>query len=1032
MDTRADFQRLLEEMDKVIKRKQEELTELDERLVVAREELSKREADELLNGRDVNLENANATISKVDQEQIEAYLKEQQTHYENQLNQLNDELNEVELLNKDLARDNARLISERSSSRLDSKRLIAKVHLLSQNYDEVQNANFELNMRLAKAESECQMQRNLLKKSHEQDQVLMDAFNDKLESMKQTLISKDDEIKRLRLDNELTLGSLGIKLDFNGSYLDTSLGGAEVENDTSRLGDGFNNDDGFNEDTGLSDVDKKQRIISIANLLRDKDAKIELLKNQLVQATRDLENNANLLEALFKSRNSEDGPQSTETGSDQHILQLNEAGEQAAAINGNDNLMVKCRMLESELETKDEQLHLIQFRMRYFELIVPDKIVDLIEQLATNLQIINEQKQSANLDRIRLEELTRSLNQILNELDSIRELLNQNEQLKKIVSGKDRQIEQLVRELNEMDEQRYNQEQQQGIDSDSNSRVVYESATGQSKQKQLPGMDIKFYDSNHSRNEMENLTRTDGVSEEQLQPKAGDVQQDEGRQPEISMSDQSINTTADQSEEETKTKELKSNATSTVISASTKNALSSASTNMGEPIQREQESLIDKGSKDSEMGERSYKARARLPARFISFNARSPFVSANSRTTTTRETTPENESKIESQKDRLKQLEEENSLLQLSMREILVSIRSSDTENGFLMIDCPSLERLCQLIEAKFLVNSKICTLTSLNQADPDRTAHILSAIDGHGDLFQLVIMKSELDLLRGQNDQLRAELKLQRRECYDFLKTNFSQPSVTNEKHAIQASENHIDSAKDKSGEQHLQDDMHDDSASMQITKKLHDNDQQPEHTKPKLDKCLNCSRLIKLAQHLMECIARIETLVNISDETYIRRLLSMYHLSQQMGKDLTSREQTLMRLKVEYDNLSIQKSLIEKRFHSLEYQTNLHNRICPLEYYLSDEKLVFPEAQGNVPQGGENINTFEVLKMTKINQDAHLNSSYNLMTKNNRTNINLRSTQDSRMTIALLQSIISCLQARLDYKDERLNQLEHLLSTR
>lgn len=94
---------------------------------------------------------------------------------------------------------------------------------------------------------------------------------------------------------------------------------------------------------------------------------------------------------------------------------------------------------------------------------------------------------------------------------------------------------------------------------------------------------------------------------------------------------------------------------------------------------------------------------------------------------------------LDALKCHLESVQNENLELQLGMKEILDGIRQSDA-NSDTVIECPSLERVCILLENRF-VYSDIST--------EDRI-----------DLTKFVLLKSELDLVRGQNEQLRTEIK--------------------------------------------------------------------------------------------------------------------------------------------------------------------------------------------------------------------------------------------------------------------------------
>lgn len=80
---------------------------------------------------------------------------------------------------------------------------------------------------------------------------------------------------------------------------------------------------------------------------------------------------------------------------------------------------------------------------------------------------------------------------------------------------------------------------------------------------------------------------------------------------------------------------------------------------------------------------------------------------------------------------RMELLEKENDELRLGMKEILVGLRESDGRSD-IIIDCPSLERVCQYLES--------------------RSVSV--------DLQNVIVLKAELDLLRGHNDQLRTDIK--------------------------------------------------------------------------------------------------------------------------------------------------------------------------------------------------------------------------------------------------------------------------------
>ena len=86
-------------------------------------------------------------------------------------------------------------------------------------------------------------------------------------------------------------------------------------------------------------------------------------------------------------------------------------------------------------------------------------------------------------------------------------------------------------------------------------------------------------------------------------------------------------------------------------------------------------------------------------------------------------------------------LETENEDLRQGMKEILIGLQESDSRSD-VTVECPSLERLCQLLESRSISES----------------------------LANVIALKAELDLLRGFNQLLRAELKRVRCEHLTVL----------------------------------------------------------------------------------------------------------------------------------------------------------------------------------------------------------------------------------------------------------------------
>lgn len=95
---------------------------------------------------------------------------------------------------------------------------------------------------------------------------------------------------------------------------------------------------------------------------------------------------------------------------------------------------------------------------------------------------------------------------------------------------------------------------------------------------------------------------------------------------------------------------------------------------------------------------------------------------------------------LDALKSHLETAQKENLELQMGMKEILDGLRSGDTASD-LIIECPSLERVCVLLENRLIYPGL------------ESTSDVV-------DLSKVVLLKSELDFVRGQNEQLRTELK--------------------------------------------------------------------------------------------------------------------------------------------------------------------------------------------------------------------------------------------------------------------------------
>ena len=957
METRVDFQRLMEDMDKAIKRKQLELTELDERLESAREQLSEREAKELALGQDSaggdggngELTNANNSL---DRRTVEEFVQRQRAHYEQQIAQLNEELTELETINQELVKELDTARYERDLLRDTSERLKAKGLILNESLEEVKSANFELNMQLARAESESKMQQKLLKKSHEQDQVLMEAFNDKLAAMKEAIASRDGEIKQLRSDNQFALDSLGIKLDFNDS-----------DDNRTKL-------DEAASPSGLVDSGNKHRVIEIASAFREKDAQIELLTGQLLQATRDLENNANLLEMLTKK-------QATRSGNSQELPSL--------GLEAYQELVARCQMLESELEAKDRQLHSNELRTRHYELTLPNRIIDLVEELKSSsgqLAVAGPNGEPSKcFDSEKVNNLADHLVELLAGLSSIQRLLDTIEQHKRINAAKDTQIGRLVRDLNELGAKL---------------------ELGQPDLRQADQVDtreeLKMVVDETERIESRADGQSDGLAGQSVQckSKSGGGQEQSGQQ--VAADDGVLSAGSRSGHQPTGGGHpLEGSGPATGRNDA------DTDTHLGGPL-----AVAPEAGQSSSLASRTARPTRRLTVPHSS-----------SKLATSTNTKPTSSPELDAQ-NRLRQLENENQLLELAMKEILLSIKWSDSRCSTILIDCPSLERLCQLIEARFLASSRerIDQLGTTSSGPP-----VGDHLDwAAGDMFQVVVMKSELDLLRGQNEQLRADLKMQRQEYQELLDSS-RQPSLP-EAPPVAIADSDDESPVEPASALVAQCEAECQTDSLIVLSSVETKTAPSNHDHFRLagaagSGCPNCSRLTRLANHLLECIVRIETRVNMSDESHMNRLVAMYQLSQRLGQDLSSREATISALNRKCHELIQRKQIIKTRLEMLESQTSVHSKICPLSRCHTTSTIK--------PSNG--LPSLQVARPTAIGHDNESVHTLTVQSDQRRAEVPLR---DSRMTISLLQSIIGCLQARLDYKDERMHQLEQLLSDR
>lgn len=874
MGTRSDFQRLLEDMDKVIQQKRQELSELDARLETTRNELIEKESKELVEeaAKEQQDEDEESSLPANDES-----LSKQKDFYEQILAQQREEISELEYINQELAQENDKLSEELAKLTAANEKLKANTYVLKESIEELKSANFELNMQLARANSESKMQQKLLKKCHEQDQVLMDAFNDKLESLRKAIAKRDAEIDRLRSESKITLESLGIMrasldpLDF------------DREDDPKRFSAGDN----------LVDSDSKQRIIDIVAIVEEKNAQIEMLKQQLLQATKDIEKDAALLENLTKYGNSAELRRdfSAETNDDEDKAQL----------------LNRCKMLEDELKLKDNHVHLVEFRNRNFEVVIPTRLMELIQTLYSQTP---EDRESADL----LRSIAESLREAITNIGSTQNLLDEIERLRREEQSKKRHIEQLVRELNDLDPEA--------------KPLAVTPATISSK-----------------------------ISTSKKAKKVHFENDPEAKEPEEDMGNHERETEATKPDDRDQSNEAD---------------IPNANTRENPEDTRQEVSRSAPSTKKS--------VRIR---KYHSFND-----------TMSVERSP----KFIAVQNRVKQLEDENELLELAMKEILLSIKWSDARCGTILIDCPSLERLCQLIEARFL--------TLADRSDNERElegpegAGTVKSSTYRGEMFQMIVLKSELDLVRGQNEQLRVDMKLQKRDQQEMLaRLVGDQVSMRQESQKVDICDAECQTESSLP--------LEPDDQNTSNSKKDNNDKIEAVLNNSEPNRCKNCQRLVALANHLLECIVRIECKVTMSDETYMVRLITLYQFTQRLAQDLDMQENLLNESRREYHTAVQQKLKVEARLMAVEAQMNAHIFRCPM--------LVSDISSNRLHESGRDITAISGSQANIFgSQEAKRSTSQGF-------------TPDTGMTISLLQSIIGCLQARLEYKDERLKQLEH-----
>lgn len=385
---------------------------------------------------------------------------------------------------------------------------------------------------------------------------------------------------------------------------------------------------------------------------------------------------------------------------------------------------------------------------------------------------------------------------------------------------------------------------------------------------------------------------------------------------------------------------------------------------------------------------------------------------------------------------RVRHLEEENTLLELAMKEILLCIRWSDSQCGTLLIECPSLERLCQIIEARYVAESSRLDGNfqegSNNQASTQSSGSRRTNEVVHPDTFKLVVLKSELDLLRGQNDQLRLDIKIQRQEYLKLVSNSADTAALktslffSKEPKNLQSSESDdtLCSRCLKPASQSDQEQCREDTREKNLTKdKVREVECQTERgdllSEDKEFKavmvdsplkwldtrnCRSCYYASDLIQRLLRGVVRLETRVSICNKNYFMRFQIWNKLINELCRDLGDTTRSLKEAREKYHLMRHEKFRAESELQLLEQQVANHLKTCPKSnptWSKMSQNVLDP----TIP-GGESL----------TNKDGK--------------NYHMVNPTSARVMITLLKSIIGCLQARLVFKDDRISTLEMYLA--
>lgn len=941
MDSRVDFQRLVESFDQMIEAKKQELMELDERLETARGRLSEKEAKELRKENSAILsqieDESMALDNVITKQQLDKFMENQKFYYEQQLENITNLMGQYEDDNKRLIEDNQEF--KRRISRLSAinVKLTSDYERILNELDELKGANFDLNMRLAKTENESQIQQKLLKRTHQEDEVLMDAFKEKMESLKRAIEDRDNEIQRLVLQlNDKTKKSTDNEANTYVSKK-SNLIASDIE--------------------GPIDIDL------LIETLKQRDEQIEILKGNLSKASKNLKKSSFIIDEIIANKSiSNELPETLQLLIRDYQIKSESRSPHLIAGDGSgfrleQALASKCQSLEIEIEAKDKQLFQVVERNHELERILPDEIMSISHNLSIMLDKNNKITEDSGDKNLKL------ISQLHNQLESLLDchrivqlLLERNEQLKALLLKRDQKIKSYSKQLS-----------------------YYHAKLNDDSDLELDSKDLKAMDDDH------------------------DV---------VELNDKKTMPIKSPNSEDSSSKD-------TVILAECyddgRNSSLDKDDGNGKRMQHDNETDAASFTANNEEIIKSDQAGEILHNEFNSQAEDKTIKKTLQNIDTNNENTARDEDKTRLVA-KIYELEREIELFELAMREILLSIKWTDSQCGMLSLDCPSLERFCQLIESRFLATKPLQLALSTAKISSDTNDNLANPLhlDGSGYLFQMLIMKSELDLVRGQNEQLRTDLKIERNdyiERMNSLKKNLEleiNDNLMKDKRSL----NEVECQTETSVE-------------LKITS-INDSDNDPRRlpnnsTVSSREGCKNCAKLRQLSSHLMQAIIRIEEKVNSSDETYEYRLKYLHEHNQKLQSDLISKDMQLHDIQQKYHLLSQQKTSLEITLRNLKttYQNQQIN--CRLNGHDSFESNIKDRNMSDDFKY-KTINT-----LTTINNHHHVKPIQKVPISRP---LEMPITGNPKMTISLLQSIIKCLQARLDHKEVCLQNMENLIS--